>query len=393
MKRIGRYLALMGLSGLMACNSASPTPSTDGFAELVAGAGTGGAVSGSLSFELEGAVTANFKAARVSGAGLDYISSGFKLKTTKGGSLKAMGIIYPPTGVALSAKGDLDIQGILVDLGQYKAIHGVATLRIPSGGATITARAALLMVGDGVQFDEADALFFGELRLLKPSVVNLTNGSLFSYSATNEGGSNTVGIGLADIRQKPGLLERQTSLGYVAEAMQTPYGRAKRLTGAIDSEKSSLIDVLVLGVLLEQPKPQKSLVVACANCTGDVAIAVSEKSFGEMDGVWPSLPKRAPIPLWVTGRDSIPLSKAPTCSELTAVLDTAILAANRYSRYTTFLGDGADVVLVNQTLARHKAGSAKHGEMQQLYAKFRALSWGTARTLASQITALKCYAK
>lgn len=378
---------------MVACTGPAPNLNTGGIADLIAEASPGGTVGSTLSFELEGAVAGNFKAAGVSGTGLDYIASGFKLKTAKGGSLKAVGIIYPPTGVALNAKGNLDIQGTLVDLDRFKAIRGIATLRIPNGASTITARAALLIVGEGVQFDEADTLFFGDLTLPKPGVVNLTNGSLFTYNAANEGGSTTVGIGLADIRQKPGLLERQTALSYVAEGVQTPYGRAKRLTGAIDGEKSSVIDVLVLALRLQQPKPQKSVVVACENCTGDVVLSTSESSFVAWEDVWPLMTRRSPIPTWVTGQSAIPFPQNPTCKDLAVLMGTVLHAADDYARYSSLLAKGSDLALVNRTVTQFKAGSVKHQEMRERYTKARASSRTTATAIATRLSNLKCYAK
>lgn len=388
-----RGIWILVLVGLAGCSAPPPDLNTGGVAELIGEASSSGAVSRSLSFELEGAVAGNFKAAGVSGTGLDYIASGFKLKTAKGGSLKAVGIIYPPTGVALNAKGELDMQGTLVDLGRYKAIRGVATLRIPSGGATTTARAALLIVGDGVFFDEADALFGKVLSLGKPNVVNLTNGSLFSYSAANESGSTTVGIGLADIRQKPGLVERQTYLGFFAESVQTPYGKAKRLTGAIDGEKDSVINVLVLALRLEQPKPQKSVVVACENCRGDVVLAASEKSFVAWEDIWPQMTKRPPIPTWVTGQSAIPFPQNPTCKDLAVLMGTVLHAADDYARYSSLLARGSDLALVNRTITQFKAGSVKHQELRDRFSKARASSRTTATAIAARLNTLKCYAQ
>jgi hypothetical protein len=377
--------------GLLACNSASSP--ANGMSELVALAGSAGTLSSKLSYELEGATEATFPGK----SGFKYVVSGFKLKTSKGSPLKALGIIFSSNpsfkaAQVLSAKGELDLSGNLVDLGAFKAFRAIASFKVPSGTTTLDVQASMLLVDSATLFDEADALFGKLLQLNRLSAVNLSGASLFTYSAPNEDGSTTLGIGLADIRQKPGLLERPTAFGYLAEGLQTPYGRAKRLSGALAGEKNLLINAVALGIKLVQPKPEKTVVVACENCTGDVVVATSESTFAEFE-VWGLLPKRPPIPLWLTGRGTIPLPKTPTCAELTAALNTAILGANSYSRHNTFLRGGSDLVLVSNTLSRFKAGSAKHSELRQLYAKYRSQSWNTARTLAGQINGLKCYAK
>ncbi len=371
-----------------------PDPTNSGLAELLASATANGFVSSKLSYKLDGATAATFEG--YANQEVSYLLTGLKLSTAKGNSLKALGLIIfidfnlklDAQQTSIEAKGELELEGDIVNLGDSKAIKALANLKIPLEDRLVDARAVLLLVDEQTFFDEADAIFVSD-STLKAKFSQSPDKNLSPFTAFSKD-AIFLGFSSSDTNSKLGEQD-ELAFSYLAKSQKTAYGTVKQLAGFLGHEHQN--PVMALAFNLKQPQAVKKVVLACDGCKEDVLVAMPRDAFTATDDLWRKqfLSKNG-IPNWINGKEPIPFGKEPSCNSMHQLLGEAIYAGNRYRSLFLALKTGADLVRLSaSSQIDYPIGSKPHTTVQDYLYKAINLSFTSTQTILETMDKAACF--
>lgn len=395
MKHVIRTLLLGALAWSVAACVQVGAPQEDlhenGMEELLAEAGPGGWIEVDLDLGSVAASAAHHPGAH--GQPLNQLLAAMELTTPGGHPLRAVGLLWSEDGTALDADelvadGLLRLTGTQHLRGGLSSLVAAVELDLATPGGTVAARGSLLVVGPDTFFDEADALFLGDLHLRPIDGGRYSDGARFPYAAAGDEGL-VVGLLQNDGRELS-FGELEIWFSYRAQRWSTPFGPVQWLSGFVEHGGDALPSV-ALAFDLRPAEPEPTVVVYCRDCDGgEIMLAVPEKGFTATDDLWLKLPLLPTVPTWVTGEDEVPLEEGANCRTALALAAEAVRAANAYRLHHDLLADGADLALFDKGMDLHPAGSEGHRIIVDRLHDAEAAAWGTVDFLLGLLEANPC---
>ncbi len=386
--RIVLFCALAGcVTACMQDGDPRPDPA-DGIEELLDLAGPGGWIEADLDYQVTNVSASSHPGAE---GDFEYLLAALEIDTASGHALRAVGIFWSADDGGVKHE-ELTVAGRIKIDGVGRVRDGLKA--VTAGGSAIGSlgtplRASLLLVTPDSFFDEADALFLGDAFMTPAATGHLESAGRLPLLADGEGG---LFVGMVEDRGRDlSFGEMEIWFTYAAESFETPFGAVQLLRGYIAGQDETSLPAVSLAVGVVKPPRPEALVVYCADCDGDVMLAVPAEGFTATDDLWLKIKGLPTIPLWARGAAEVPLPMEYTCEEALEIAAAAIRGANAYRLHRLLLSEGAGLARVSSSVTVHPPGSRGHDSRLAAFLDHEGKAWEVVEFALERAEDIGCH--